>query len=355
MIKEEIAFRGEIVISDPDGSNEQVFPMNSLLRNFACWFSQVVDYIASANYYGKNSLNASVNFINNSTHKIYDSADATYGNHIYNGIMIGTGTPAKTADMYAMGTPITDNVSTITTYPPLVSMGRDTTVGAEKSYVNITRTFKNITASDITIKEIGLTFYNAANAYTMLIYDQPEYNFVAGTQKSFQIRLVFDNTVVPVNLARFVKASLWTPNSDMLRTTNNISSIINAASSFRSLIAENEGVTYLNILGLSLGTDDTASIPDQYDLNAQISNDVLYKRHSSNKYAIYLDGSDYCYKVRRSFTNAANDTVVTVKEIGYHIYLATGNGYLIFRTVVPDIVFPVAETIEFELTFRFIY
>jgi len=36
MIKDEIAIRGEIVISDPDGSNEQVFPMNSLLRNFCC-------------------------------------------------------------------------------------------------------------------------------------------------------------------------------------------------------------------------------------------------------------------------------------------------------------------------------
>jgi len=122
--------------------------------------------------------------------------------------MIGTGTPVKTADMYAMGTPITNNVSTITTYAPIISLAHDTTVGAEKSYINITRTFKNISGGDINIKEIGLTFYNAANAYTLLIYDQPDYNFVAGSQKSFQIRLVFDNTVVPINIARFVKLKL---------------------------------------------------------------------------------------------------------------------------------------------------
>jgi len=34
MNENNVAIRGEIVISDPDGSNEQVFPMNSILRNF---------------------------------------------------------------------------------------------------------------------------------------------------------------------------------------------------------------------------------------------------------------------------------------------------------------------------------
>jgi len=201
-----VAIRGEIVISDPDGSNEQVFPMNSLLKNFCCWYNQTITYIANTIYYGKDSNNANVTFAPANTTRVYDSTNTTYRYHAYNGIMIGTGTPVKTADMYAMGTPITN--TTITRAAPVVSVVEDNTAGAEKTYVTIARNITNASGGTINVTELGLTFYASSTTYVMLIYDQLTYSFTNGSTKSFQIRLIVDNTVLIRNLARFLSLKL---------------------------------------------------------------------------------------------------------------------------------------------------
>jgi len=107
--------------------------------------------------------------------------------------------------------------------------------------------------------------------------------------------------------------------------------------------------------GINVGTDDTANVPNQFELNSIISVNDLFKCHGAYKFPPYLDGSDYCFKVRRAFVNMTGNTTITAKEIGYHVYVSTGNGFLIYRKVIPDVVFQIAETIEFEVTFRFIY
>jgi hypothetical protein len=348
-IYNKIAIRGEIVISDPDGSNEQVFPMNSLLKNFCCWFNQAIHYINSTWYFGKNSLNADVNFINSGTHRIYDSTNTTYRYHAYNGIMIGTGSPSKTVDMYAMGTPITN--TTITRAAPVVAVVEDNTAGAEKTYVNITRNITNASGGTINVTELAMTFYNASNAYTMLIYDQVSYAFANGATKSFQIRLIVDNTVLVRNLARFLSVKLWNLTTPIKRT-NGTTANISTTLAFLSNLVENTTDNAL-LRGIVVGSSDTANAVDTYVLASQIDESTLFQKHVSFKSRPFLDGADYCFYVRRSFTNITQSPV-TIKEIAFYLNNST-SGYMIYRVVVPDTTIPVAQTIEIQFTIRFVF
>jgi len=127
---------------------------------------------------------------------------------------------------------------------------------------------------------------------------------------------------------------------------------LTAGTSFNFVISEN-AQNNNTTMGILVGSSNDSNGVDTYALQSQIIDSDLYHKHSCLKSVPYLDGSDFCFRTRRSFTNITQGNI-TIREIAMYLNNSIYS-YMIYRVVVPDIVVPSTQTIEITLNIRCIF
>jgi hypothetical protein len=306
--------------------------------------------------------------LNNATTGFLDigSKSADGGLNQYNGIVIGTGTNPTTYDKVVM-----DNIILHS------SVGTTNTAQAQETtieYVNadrtatITRSFLNLSASPITINEVGIALSgfsgttNLNDAYLCVrdILDSSiSFDFEQILTVQYKVRIASGNYNYS-NL--FIQSQFGTNRSNTaIQMTNSTGQMQNIVSGYRlTIIANGETSTGLitntgNVnQSIVLGTGNTAFNVSQIDLDSRVI-------HGSGASQLFYHAASYTNMVENSTTNSMRFTInrtvenrsgsnITISEVGMFKDVSDRR-YLLDRKVITPVTITNGSTLSFQWEF----
>jgi hypothetical protein len=365
MSEDNIAIRGEVSISDPDGSNEQVFPMNSILRNFMRFIAKRLNSYNSAIDWRlwapitSDGDSKSLNF------EWYTYIAMEYVQYYMlnsgiwnNGLIIGTGQAVKSFEMIAMESPITSTTHPDVEFfqPRVTYIPYNTTRGCRS--LNVSRLFINNSNEDVDVREMSLSISRDApptdpESYLMLIYDHVDMVLPANSRKNFCITLYFENYMLD-NFAKSI-AALIGANSLSVRSLTNQWNFLYPSNNCQLSSAGRSGIY--------VGSGDTPVTPEDYLLANEIPHGIgegqlLRVPVAGPGGGVPLElmtivNGNLTFRIMWQFRNASESNV-TIREIGLVSQISFE--YLVYRKVLetPVILYP-GDMYKFEILFSGIY
>lgn len=324
--KEQI--NAKIIISDPDGNNAREYKFNSFIQNFVAYYVYLYDIISSTRCKQTNGSNTGLVALRQSLTSYY----------FHGGILLGTGSPARSATMYQMGSVLT-TASLASTIPAYTI-----TYNASTIDFTISKNFENISGADIDVTELAWSWSPADDTYAktvMLTHDliDPAYTLADGAIKKFSIKITLDNTMNRQSVGVFA-SNFTTAYYNIKDTGNTTRQIPDLYISSLDILSAAGVASY----GIVVGTGSTANTIDDYKLETQIDNATL--AHSNTALVGYVTDKDDVYiKLQRSFTNNTGGTI-TIKEVGVYLKVyATGNTsiYVMYYRKVLDTPLDIAD------------
>jgi hypothetical protein len=293
------------------------------------------------------------------------SKDADGGLNGYNGIVIGTGSNPTTYDKVTMDSLIIHS-----------SDGSTNTAQAQEStieYINqdrtatLTRSFLNLSASDITINEVGIAISGQTNASTSAAYlcvrDVLESSISFGFEQlltvQYKVRIA-SGTYNYSNL--FIQSQFGTNRSNSaILMTNSTGSVRNITSGYRTAIIAN-GETSAGLItntgnanqSIVLGTGNSAFSLTQLDLDSRVI-------HGNGAGQLFYHAASYTNMVENSTTNSMRFTInrtvenrggsnITISEVGLFIDVSASR-FLLDRKVITPVTITNGSTLSFQWEF----
>jgi hypothetical protein len=100
----------------------------------------------------------------------YNTSASALPSNAYHGIILGTGSPVRSADMIALGAPLNSSYLEYVNPPgyQVETSSHNTVSGGN---ITLYKSYKNITADTISVTEIGFTHYYSSNSYILFSHD----------------------------------------------------------------------------------------------------------------------------------------------------------------------------------------
>lgn len=304
--------KGRIVICNPDGSDEKVFPFNSCTKAFVQWLQYFMTYKSTGTILCADGVK---------TYAVSGCID--FNNNQYSGITIATDVSAqpKTQSIYSMGTPF--DSADWETFIPQLSYKTPSESISGKMEVWICRNFRNKSSASINVKEVGITQHVAiitppSLTYGLYAYDQINVvdDEVLGVDigvdevKTFRIEIIIPDYCYNFNMARH-----------LARLQNNVApNLINVDGSTQTNALDISSQASCpdgnDTYGLLVGGDDTAWTYNRYNLYSKFLATELYPFNYtvSQELQQKSDGT-FFFEIQRTFRNVSGSEK-TIKEIG---------------------------------------